>query len=266
MTIPKNKMLVELDAFLDTRLGAMRIFSEGLWAKTWQDPAYYNRLIDDFDHYGPGTTVMWRGIYNQRGTLRNEKGELAVLKASVMSTMVANVGSIVRGIYARMTSEPTFRGTDIVVNIWPYELDQIDKDEIIYALEEMLLPDEEEFEAAIVDTVITCESISPEELTLDKVREDYSQVIMYNFTDWWDVQAANILKAERGATLTEFIVPEMLREKVSKRKFKDHNGEPINPFVETKRTLSVSMQLKFWSPAYFSVPCPHDLFAPDPPA
>lgn len=259
----RGTILIELDALLDTRLGAMRIFSESLWANTWNDPAYYNRLVDDFEHFGQGTTLMWEGIYNQRGTLRDEKGDLKVLRNSVMSVMVGKMGMHLRQLYSKRTTEPNFKGCDVKVNVWPYELDEIDKEEIVLALEQMMLPDESGADVEIIDTQISCVSIPHSELTLDMIREEYTKVVMYNFREWWDIQAKSIYDAVRGASLTEFIVPELIRlknsQRIDKKTFVDDTGAPFNPFEETKRTLAVSMNLSFWSPLYFSVPNPQEL-------
>jgi hypothetical protein len=260
----RSTILIELDALLDTRLGAMRVFSESLWTNTWNDPAYYNRLVDDFDHYGAGTTLMWRGIYEQRGSLRDaESGQLLVLKNSIMTCMVGKIGMHLRQLYSTKTTSPNFIGADVKVNVWPYELEQVDMDEIVLALEQMMVPDESGSDVEIVDTQISCVRLSPAELTLDEIREKFSRVVMYNFNEWWDIQAKAIYEAERGATLTEFVVPELLRldktRKIDKKVFVDDTGNMYNPFTETKRTLSVSMNLNFMSPLYFSVPNPQEL-------
>lgn len=254
----RHVILIELDALLDTRLGAMRVYNERCWANTWQDPAYFNRLIDDFEHFGAGTTMMWRNIYNQRGTLLDEDGVSKVLRASTMSCMSGMIGMNLLKTYSRKTTDPAFVGTDVVINTWPYQLSEIEEGELILALEQMMLPDESKAEVEIIDTDITTISIPPEELTLASINGRYSQIVMYNFNEWWDIQAKAVFEAEEGAVLTEFIVPELLRAR-PKKPFKDHTGTLYNPFEETKRILAVSMKMVFWSPAYFSIPNPREL-------
>lgn len=255
----RRKFLVALDALLDTRLGAMRVFNEGLWMNTWRDPGYYNRLMDDYDHFGQGTTEMWRNVYNQRGVALNEKGESKVLRASNMTMMVGVVGNLIRDMYAQTIDDPTIHGCDVYINTFPYTLDAIEQDEICLAMEELMLPGAADDGALLFDTKFSCVDISHDALTLDVLREDWNIVIMYDFGAWFDVQAQRIYESQRGATLTQMYVPEILRDKLTRQQLRAPDGSIQNPFTESKRYLSLSLQLTFWTPGLFSIPNPFEL-------
>lgn len=259
----RRKILVELDALLDTRLGAMRVFNEGLWRKTWQDPAYYNRLLDDFEHFGQGITMMWRGIYDQRATLLDDNGAPKVLAASVMSLMPASVGTIIRNIYAKSIDHPTDFGADVYINVYPYKLDSQTCLEICLALEEQMIPGKEGDGQLLFDTKIETVDIPYAELDIHHCREDWNTIIMYNFGEWFDVQAKSIYESTKGAALTEFIVPELLRHRMELKDLRKPDGEIVNPFHETKRHLAISMTLNFWNAELFSLPNPYKIVGLD---
>lgn len=259
MTGIRKKILVSLDSLLDTRLGAMRAYSEGLFQHLWRDSAYYNRLVDDYEHFGAGTTLMWKNVYKQRGELKNEKGQFKVLALSNPTMMCAIVGVMLRDTYAQAIDDPIVKGCDVFINTYPYNLPEVDQNEISLAMEELILPGDVEDGALLFDSKITCVYLPHEHLTVDAMREDWNTVIMYDWFDWFDVQAKAIYESKRGATLTGFIVPEMLREMVKRKTLMDSNGKLQNPFTEVKRTLALSFQLSFWSPACFSLPNPYDL-------
>lgn len=259
MTGIRKKILVSLDSLLDTRLGAMRAYSEGLFQHLWRDSAYYNRLVDDYEHFGAGTTLMWRNVYKQRGELLDDQGRPKILALSNPTMMCAIVGVMLRDTYAQAIDDPVIQGCDVSINIYPYNLPQVDQEEIALAMEELILPGDAEDGALLFDSKIECVYIPHDQLTIEAVREDWSTVIMYDWFDWFDIQAKRIYESERGATLTGVIVPEMLREMVKRKTLMDANGKLQNPFVEVKRTLSLSFQLSFWSPACFSLPNPYEL-------
>lgn len=241
-------ILVELDALLDTRLGAMNRFSPQLSCRVVEDPGYYSRVIDDFEKYGQGTTSMWRNVYDQR--------DVDVLERSRPTLILPWLAEHIRTVHAGSLDNPVYKGCAVAINTWPYVLPEEDRQEIALALSELMLPAEESELPYLAEFSTTC--LSPKELTLEKLR-DYSMVISYNFHQWYDTHAAIMLKSSQGATHTMFIVPALFKELPNRRDLTDPEGGVVNPFQETRRWLATSLQLHFWDARLFSLPSPFEL-------
>lgn len=245
----RRSILVELDALLDTRIGAMQQFSPSVAGKMVKDPNYYLRLIDDWERYGAGTTLLWRNVYNGR--------TVETLKRSKYTMMLGLLAEeILRPIYAQAMDSPVLKGADVTVNTWPYQLDEIECREIALALQYLIIPWTDEGYA--FDTQFNTISLPPEQLTLDEIREKWSVVILYNFHAWYDLHAKSLLASERAARLSEMYVPALFREMPDRKHLTGQDGSTLNPFHETQRWMAMSIQLRFWEAQAFSLPCPFD--------
>ena len=243
-----KRFLISLDALLDTRLGAMNKFSPNISGQMVEDIDYYKRVTDDFEKYGTGTTMMWRSVYNNR--------DLDVLSRSILTAAPMMIAEIIRDIYAQSIDNPVWHGAEVTINTYPYTLEQIDCDEIAIAIQQKMVPiDGDEF---AYDVPFTTARISHEELDIDSIRENWEVIVMYDFVDWWEVNAPKLLKAERGASLTSLFVPALFKEVPDRKSLLLPDGGKLNPFDETRRYLSLYFQLHFWDAICFSVPCPFE--------
>lgn len=243
-----KRILVELDALLDTRLGAMNIFSPSVSALMVEDTKYYSRIIDDFDRYGPGTTMMWRSVYGDR--------DVEVLARSFPTCIPAMVGEFVRELYAKAMDNPVWHGADVVINTFPYDLPESDCEEIVDAVREMIVPMDGDKYA--YDPVIKTTRISHHDLSIDAIRENWEMVVMYNFHEWFEANATSLLAATRGASLSSMFVPALFKEMIDRKSLINSDGSHLNPFDESRRYLAPYFQLHFWDSQLFSMPNPFD--------
>lgn len=245
-----KRILVELDALLDTRLGAMNKFSPSISKQLVADKGYYSRVIDDFDGYGAGTTAMWRNVYNQR--------DLDVLTRSVPTAMHVMLAETIRDIYAQAIDNPIWKGAEVTINVWPYELPEIDCMEICEATRMRIVPYDEDTEEYAYDVEFKWVSIPHDKLTTDEIREKWEIVVMYNFSDWFESQHKALLECERAASLAQLIVPALFKELPDRKSLRTTDGGHLNPFDETRRYLSLYFQLNFWDAQLFSMPNPFE--------
>lgn len=243
----KKRILVELDALLDTRIGSMNKFSPSLSSELVVDKGYYSRVSDDFDRYGAGTTMMWRNGYVSR--------DVDVLERSRPTLIPSILGELIRDIYAQSMDNPIWHGADVIVNVWPYNMLEAERLELGIVLRELIIPVEDD--EYVFDTEFSTVSLSPEELTLDRIRENWEMVILYNFHDWYDAQAQGMVDATAGATQTNMFVPALFRETPNRKDLLLPDGGRLNPFDETRRWLSLYIQLNFWDSQLFSLPSPY---------
>jgi hypothetical protein len=227
----------------------MNTFSPDISGKLVETPDYFNRIDDNYDRFGPGVTMMWRNIYAGRN--------VEVLKSSFPTMIPALVGLEVRSIYAKAIDHPVHKGVDVDINIWPYKLDDIEQDEICLALQSMIIPVDEYDEYAF-DTRFRTISVAPKDFTLELIRENYAMVIMYDFQEWYDIQAAEIIKGESTARLTTMCVPMLFKHTPKRKDLIAQDGQIQNPFDDTKRILSLYIQLDFWDARVFSLPSPFE--------
>lgn len=245
-----KRILVELDALLDTRMGAMNKFSPSLSAKLALDKGYYTRVIDDFERYGAGTTMMWKNVYQKR--------DLDVLMRSMPTAVNVMLAEMIRDVYARAIDDPIWKGVDLTVNVWPYELPEIDCLEICEATRLSIIPFSEKHEEYLYDVDVKWASIPHDKLNTDEIRENWEVVVMYNFADWFESQHKALLECERAASLSQLIVPALFKELPDKKSLRLPDGGHLNPFDESRRFLSLYFQLNFWDAMFFSLPNPFD--------
>ncbi|WJJ55163.1 hypothetical protein [Xanthomonas phage RTH11] len=163
---PESVVYVELDAYLDTRLAALGAISPKAATDCSQDPAYFDRVIDDFESICGVTREAFRNAYS----LRDEE----FLRASVITEIPFILDDLVRKLEAETVDTPFLSRVIVEVNTYPYKLDK----ETLNALSLAVMS------RAGIETEVRCVSIPLERLTPTFCKERYGGLILYNFHDW----------------------------------------------------------------------------------
>lgn len=161
-----QRILVELDALLDTRIATIsRIHPESAVALL-HDPRYYERVIDDFEPLVGITKEAFRQAYAQR--------DVEILEQSRLTELPLMLNEIIKRMEQESDTTPFVESVTVDVNIWPYELSDEERDEIAVAMMAHV------GNQTLVNTV----RLPPEQLTPPYIKQRYSGMILYNFRDW----------------------------------------------------------------------------------
>ncbi len=164
------RILVQLDALLDTRLGTLsRINPEGIEALVTS--GYQNRKVDFFEGYD---TQQFNEMYAKR--------DKETLMLSIETKMFLFLGQLVDVLDEQTIMRPYHSGVEIVVNTHPYVLDEEDlvtiRNTVDYWTKGM----------APVKLV----TIPPKDLTPEFCKANYSAMIFYDFAEWLPLHIATL--------------------------------------------------------------------------
>jgi hypothetical protein len=162
-------VLVELDALLDTRLGALTQVAPAAAARLVTDRRYFTRQIDAFE-WEDLDWAAFRRIYQAR--------DAEAIFDSVMTEMTALLPSILKKLVRVSETTPYLPGLAVELNVYPYQLDAFWREEIHKNVREYIPPD--------LDLRVVY--YPPEQLTPAFLRGRYSGMIIYDFARWFEVQ------------------------------------------------------------------------------
>lgn len=154
---------VELDTLLDTRLAAISAISPQAGVDTMLDPRYYKRVKDDF------TDICGIGAEAFAKVYANRDGEM--LTKSWMTQMPAMLGQMMAKFEQDQRDTPIMEDVELVLNTWPYEMDDIVADHLTLAL----------MEHAGVETLVRRIHVAPKDLVPAMCKQRFSGMIVYNF-------------------------------------------------------------------------------------
>lgn len=163
---PISKILVELDAILDTRLPTLGKINPTAAVRASQDPRYFDRVIDDFSSICEIDKTMFREQYAARNN--------DTVKASVITEIPFILHDLVLKLEQDTIDTPFISRVVVEVNVFPYEFDESDSMTIELAV----------MARCGVETEVKCVRYTPQQLTPSFIREQYSGLILYNFRDW----------------------------------------------------------------------------------
>ncbi|HWT40109.1 MAG TPA: hypothetical protein VN081_02455 [Dongiaceae bacterium] len=228
-------VLIEIDALLDTRLGAIARLDPDAASKVFDDFRYYTRETDDFLE----VTGLTREVTDKAYKERDEE----TLAASLITPMIYQLAEIVKSIQVdfavRRMSQP-FR---VLINGYPYkDLRKDERTAICMAVKNHLN----------LDVPVEMVFMTPEEVSPSYIRANLSGMILYNFNAW---MAANFNALEKVAFPRVHVVAPRLFEKETPapelRQVKEFNN--ASPFGILKFGLSMYFTLIFMHPSFFSV-------------
>lgn len=160
-------VLVELDCLLDTRLGTIARLSPEAAVTALQN-GYHNRSIDTFTGVD---SEAFKQLYAQR--------DEQTLMVSTVTNLTLSLARLVAGIADQIFSRPFHNGVEMIVNLYPYLLNEEVQTEIGRAIA-----------ARIVDHCpVKLVRITPEELTPQHCKAAYAMMVMYDPHTWMNLHA-----------------------------------------------------------------------------
>ncbi len=165
-----QKILIELDALLDTRQGTLLAHYpdcvDNIFRKGKESP-YYQRLTDDMDVLDSRIDSV---IFKEHYRLRS----VDTLKLSVVTSMVGYLRNYIAGLERASIDSPVVQGYELHVNSYPYKLSEEEKRLIGLAVVNFIRP----------PTKVSVVTIPHHRMTTTDLKDHYDMVILYNFVEW----------------------------------------------------------------------------------
>lgn len=233
-----QKIYVELDAFLDTRLGAL-----------WQlNPehcdliighGYHERIIDNF-------TLINDAIDHESWLPKYQQRDISTLKVSRLTNFVFAFSELVNELELSAISQPDIDGLELVINTHPY----------VFNIAEL-----EDLKDCIKTYVGTTCGISTiyepvTNLSLLKIKGNYDAVVLYSFSAWLESLQEDDIKSN-PCPAVKMIAPALFKDKLpTKDDLRDFNDSPMGILAENEINLQAIIGVHFWDIAVFSVVIP----------
>ena len=166
-----QRILVQLDALLDTRLATVSRIDQDAAVKLLESEAYYIRFNDDFEALTGITREQFRDAYAKR-----DVDTLAL--PAIMTVAPLMLHELITKLEINDAESPYVEGVEVEVNFWPYQLD----DEEIDGLSKAIMV------FSGMETLVRMVSIHPMELTPDFIKDRYTGLILYDFKEWFEYQ------------------------------------------------------------------------------
>lgn len=228
-TLPKQKILVELDCLLDTRIGTVAMISDDL-ATAVLDNDYHERDEDKFEGVDP---EQFKTLYANRN--------VDTLKHSTITCFMPLLRHLCTLIHEEALSRPYHSGPEVVINIYPYFMMNDVADAISIAVKKWVG----------IMTPVKVVRIEPKELT-PRACKDYSLLVMYNPTEWFNIQLEELLKSHlRDVAL---YIPQMYHNKTeTDEEIKKIEEEAVHPFVALELFMKPLIDVTLIDVTYFSL-------------
>ena len=166
-TLDFSTILVELDALFDTRIAAIDQLGEDS-LKTVLDGGYYTRIIDEF----PGIdNEAFKEIYKSKS------------KSLLFNSMITPIAEYLLDFsiktLAQVATSPFHNKPKIIVNTYPYDLNEIEIDIIARGVRGITRG------KADIEMV----NLSYADITPKYLKKNISILILYNYPDWLEKQS-----------------------------------------------------------------------------
>lgn len=239
----KEKLLVFLDALLDTRIACVSQVNQA-WAKQLVCKEYTNRISDEFQYICEDIDIeKYREAYRKRNV-----ETLMVSIPTHFSFILDGVISVAELEQAK--NNPDFEDVELEVNYYPYtDLTSEELEELAVAISAR----------AGINVAPKMVCIPFSNLTLERIEsEKWTTIIMYDFDEWWTTISQKFdkdAKSIKGVPQVNLMVPALLKsieeaKDVSKRTLPDK--KVLDPFETTQFYFSEIISLTFISPEAYS--------------
>lgn len=227
--LPKQKIYVELDCLLDTRIGTVAMISQDLATSVLKN-GYHQRDEDVF----PGVDkALFDEMYKNRS--------IDTLKVSTITTFMPLLNHLCGLIHEEALMRPYHSGPHVVVNIYPYYITGDIADDIREAVSYWLGP--------VVPVEVV--RIEPKELK-PRYCKEFSLMVMYDPTIWFNETLEDLIKAPlRDVAL---YVPQLYRNKTqTNEEIEKLTEEVLHPFAALELLMKSVVDVSFLEPYYFSL-------------
>jgi len=166
---PGYKLLIELDALFDTRLGALLKCSSDDGRHVLLEDRWHTRYYDDLTKMGlpEENNEIWKNTYNNR--------DKTVLRLSPPTLIYKFIRKTIKDYILSLDKSHIDKTPSLVVNTYPYRLNE----------------EETEGMKRLIEVNALCGDITiiyhdPTEFTVKEFVEQYSGMLLYNYNVWLD--------------------------------------------------------------------------------
>lgn len=243
------RLFSELDAVLDTRLGTLAKLDAKRAYDTLESGVYFDR---EWDHFPLFNQAEYEEAYRKRDEV--------TLAHSIMTNVVVGLHEMCLQLRNQAMTTPHHDIVEVVINCWPYVLDDAKRELIGLAMSHHLVAADH----------VRLVSLSPEELTPRMVRDDYAGLILYDYDAWtsahWTPEVVRRFVQE-GVPLilchdTKLIAPAIwFKQPPSEREMLEIKREKLpHPFEAMQKAMETIIDMELVDIRFFCVPDPK---APD---
>lgn len=230
----KHRILVWLDALLDTRIATVSQLDQQAAVKLLTDDRYESREVDDFEAICGISKAQFQEAYAKR--------DVETLKVSRITGVPIYLDKLVRQLEKDANRTPHIDDIKIDINIWPYQLDQDEQDLLITMV----------MHYVGVETLARCVNYAPEEVTPSLLRRDYTVHVIYSFAEWFEKQAEAFQVVKTPALAV--VAPALYKEGIPKTEDLTVEGMGVvSPFVLTPVMLSEMIRLDLIPARLFTI-------------
>lgn len=211
-------LYVDLDALFDTRMVVLKSF--GLDKLEQHVPrGYYGRVIDSF---GVISLEEFEARYAQR--------DIETLRQALVTPVAAHIYDFARRTLVALVSSPFRRQPKVLVNTYPYRLDEVSMASIVEGLK-----------IVTKNTIdIELSYIPLEDITPAYVKDNYIQMVMYSYWEWLEIHAKNKNWETERCPLVTLIGPQLVRSSAALR---DAKVRDVFGVIETYTRVFIKLQL-----------------------
>jgi hypothetical protein len=231
----KARILVELDALLDTRLGTLlkmgpysiaELIDKGYRARKSDRLSKINAVIDD---------DTFKRMYAER--------DVDTLKLSKCTNYVVILKELLEVIERKAIYTPEFDSVEVALNIWPYKLSVAEQEAMMYSVRYMIAHNAE----------VKIVNYSPADLTPELIDGNFEGMVIYNYNDWHVAQAENLMKM-KIPTVTIFCPAILYNKDPLPEELKVEGGnQTVDPFAELEYIMAAYINLIITDVKYFSL-------------
>ncbi len=229
------RIMVMLDCLLDTRLATLVMMDMEKAAAVLNSGTYHTRQCDIFEGFD-------KDEYKKAYAARN----VETLANSTMTECVRSIKDILGQLKRQMIGKPYHDKVELVVNYYPYILD----DDTVHGLRMAIawwLP--------AVET-ITMVRVSTGALTPAFVKTNYSGMFMYEYAEWIEHHKERFQKVF-APDVTLWGPAIYLKEPATQKELEDVKAMELpHPFEVTEKVASVWIGLQLIDIRFFSLPDP----------
>lgn len=242
----KQKVLVELDALLDTRRGVLFGLNPEAGKGTLVSDYNY-RPSDDMTAF---QTVVTQAEFEEAYKNRNKND----LKRSIVTYMHFFLNELVRKLEENHRyNVDSAEEVEVIVNIHPYELNEAERETLAIAIQTRVG----------VITPVRIDSIPMQEITIGFLnQEGYTGVIFYNFHEWSEKVLAHLEHHPENAPGVTVFAPALFlaNQPLPKEEdLKDEKGNLLDPFQMLMSFLAEVIGLSFLPIRFYCTPLPEEI-------
>lgn len=192
MTKQCARLLISIDALMDTRSGALLCLDQSASVRLMKSPYYASRHLDLF----PGFDMeRFKAVYAKRGK--------KVLSHSTITNAVGIAHDFLQRVMNKNLNAPVEMNAEIHLNIHPYVLTDAEKHTLARALAYKL--------PLAADIIVV--NYSLDYLNPVFVKNNYNTMVMYDFFEWLEIHSANELIKKHPLPEVTIFTPALLKFK-----------------------------------------------------